>query len=629
MNDYIYQAIFYGINPLRMRSLLTFLCFAFFFIPSLHAQKHHQSDTDPFAGLDTAFARVLKDWHAAGFAVAVVNRDKVIYAKGFGYRDWDNKAPVTPHTLFAIGSCTKAFTASLIGMLSSKGQLDIDKPVRDYLPELKFYRSDMDDMITLRDMMCHRTGLPRHDLSWYLFGNTSRDSLIRKIQYLEPTAGIREKWQYNNFMFAAQGVVVEKLTGNSWEENIKDKIFQPLSMNESDLSVRDMEKQVDVSVGYGLKNDSIIKRLDYYLIGDMAPAGAINSNVLDMAPWVTTWINGGKFHGKEILPESYVREALSPQMVMPGGMPSKEDPTIFFSSYGFGWMLTSYRGHYRVEHGGNIDGFSASTCLFPTDSIGIIVLTNQNASQVPSIVRNLVADRLLHLPYKDWNTYLYTIAAKAKADAKKVAANKITDHKPGAPATHPPADYAGIYSNPGYGSFEVSLQQDSLFARFPLHTWWLRHSRYDIFDPYDKDPKTGIDTTDGDEGTGILLQFGMDPAGSIINVAINLEASLGRPIVFTRTPKAEQMSAAELQKYVGEYVLGGTETAKIYSKNGNTLYLFVAGQPEYELVAVGGDKFSIKTLSGFNIQFVLDDKGVVTGLLAIQPNGTFKATKKP
>ena len=180
------------------------------------AQRKAKQAPDRFAGLDTAFERVLKDWHAAGFAVAVVEKDKIIYAKGFGYRDLENKIPVTPNTLFAIGSCTKAFTASMIGLLQKDGKLSIDKPVRNYLPELKFYNNEMNNSIILRDLMCHRTGLPRHDYSWYGFPSSSRDSLMKRIQYMEPSAGIREKWQYNNFMFLLQGMITEKITGKSW-----------------------------------------------------------------------------------------------------------------------------------------------------------------------------------------------------------------------------------------------------------------------------------------------------------------------------------------------------------------------------------------------------------------------------
>jgi len=586
------------------------------------AQKQKSSDDKRFAGLDTAFARVLKDWHAAGFAVAVVEKDKVVYAKGFGYRDYENKIPVTPNTLFAIGSCTKAFTASVIGMLVKDGKLDYDKPVRNYLPELKFYNNEMNDKITLRDMMCHRTGLPRHDYSWYFFTTNSRDSLLQRIQYMEPSADIRTRWQYNNFMFFAQGVVAEKITGKKWEDNVREKIFVPLGMNNSFFSVDDMAKNADASIGYGLKNDSIIKKLDYYHIDAMGPAGSINSCVTDMAKWVTAWINNGKFEGKQIIPETHRAEAITSQMVIGGATPDKENPDIYFSNYGFGWMMSSYRGHYRVEHGGNIDGFSASTCFFPSDSVGIIVLTNQNSSSVPSIVRNLIADRMLKLKYQDWNTQLRSRIEKAKkedADAKKSevpAAKKIT-----AP-THALKEYEGLYTNNGYGTFDIQLQRDSLFATVGDKTLWLRHKLYDIFDVFEKDKKEGYDTTDNNSP----MQFQMNTNGDITSVDITLDASV-KPISFVKTPKAQELSKDSLQKYVGEYELSGL-ALKVFIKNEKTLALTIPGQPEYELVPVDKNKFSIKTLNGFTIQFNMNDKNEVTELLSIQPNGTFKAIRK-
>jgi CubicO group peptidase (beta-lactamase class C family) len=272
----------------------------------LFAQKNQTKTTDPFAGLDTVFARVLKDRQAVGFAVAVVSKDKVIYSKGFGYRDNDKKLPVTPNTLFAIGSCSKAFTSSLVGILSKDGKLDLDKPVKEYLPELEFFSDELNNNVTVRDIMCHRTGLPRHDYSWYLFNTSSRDSLVKRIKYQEPTAKLRQTWQYNNFMFLLQGVLSEKLMGKTWEQNVKEKIFTPLGMNTSNFSVNDMPKANEASLGYAVIKDSIIKQLDYYDINGMGPAGSINSSVNEMANWVITWINGGKFKGKEILPASYV-----------------------------------------------------------------------------------------------------------------------------------------------------------------------------------------------------------------------------------------------------------------------------------------------------------------------------------
>jgi CubicO group peptidase (beta-lactamase class C family) len=325
---------------------------------------------------------VLKTWHTARFAVAVVEKNKIIYAQGFGYRDVAKKLPVTSNTLFAIGSCTKAFTASIIGRLQQQGKLDLDKPVNNYLPSLKFYNDNMTNSITLRDMMSHRTGLPRHDLSWYLFTTSSRDSLMQRVQYQEPTFGLRQRWQYNNFMFAAQGAVAEKLTGKSWEDNIREQFFVPLGMDHSNLSIPELEKSDEASNGYEVKHDSIIHKMDYYHINAMAPAGAINSIVSDMAKWVITWINKGKYNGKEIIPAGYRDQAISRQSIISGGLPTSEAPDVYFANYGFGWFLSSYKGHYRVEHGGNIDCFSANTCFFPADSVGIIVVVKGAISLV-------------------------------------------------------------------------------------------------------------------------------------------------------------------------------------------------------------------------------------------------------
>ena len=449
-----------------MKKLL--LTLSVFTVLITNAQEKNQIADKRFAGLDTAFARVLSVWKGPGFAVVVVEKNKVVYANGFGFRNYEEKIPVTTNTLFAIGSCTKAFTATLIGELASKGELDIDKPVRDYLPELKFYNDDMNDRITLRDMMCHRTGLPRHDYSWYLFSTTSRDSLVKRMQYLEPNAKVRDKWQYNNFMFMLQGAVVEKLTHQSWETNIKENIFLPLGMNHSNTSIPDMEKDPDAALGYEIKDSANIRhihKLDYFHIDAMGPAGSINSSVMDMSNWLITWIHGGKFNGKEIIPAGFAKEAMSSQMIIGPGFPEADTKDVQFSNYGFGWSLASYRGHYRAEHGGNIDGFSASTSFFPTDSIGIVVLTNQNNSSIPSIVRNLLADKILGLKYYDWDSYMWNNYEKMKREQKEAESSKVKSAKAGTSPSHSLKEYTGLFNNKGYGNMDIYIEHDSLFLQ--------------------------------------------------------------------------------------------------------------------------------------------------------------------
>ena len=339
-----------------------------------------------------------------------------------------------------------------------------------------------------------------------------------------------------------------------------------------------------------------------------------------MAKWVTTWVNGGKFEGKEILPAPYISEATTPQMVMGGGTPSKDKPDVFFSTYGFGWMMASYKAHYRVEHGGNINGFSASTCFFPTDSIGIIVLSNQDGSAVPSIVRNLIADRMLGLKYFDWESDLHNARKKADSTAKATQVATSSNKKMSTNPSHDLKDYTGIYTNKGYGIFEVMLKDDSLFALLPEHTWWLNHYHYDFFEPFEKD-KDGIDTSNHSDP----IQFNVNTTGDIESASLIFDAGI-KPIIFTRADKAKEISKDDLKKYEGEYDLGGA-IAKVYVK-GNARTLFVPGQPEYELVPIEKNLFSIKILSGFKVKFNTDENGNVVELQSIQPNGTFTGKKK-
>jgi CubicO group peptidase (beta-lactamase class C family) len=597
-----------------MRKL--FLLTLLFYSAILFAQK----PTDKrLAGLDTFAARVLKDWHAAGVGIAVVEKGKIVYTGGFGFRDVENKLPVTENTQFAIGSCTKAFTASLLGMAVKDNKLDIDKPVTDYLPELKFSKENLTAHVTVRDMMCHRTGLPRHDLAWYGSSN-SRDSLIYAIRFFEPSAELRQIWQYNNFMFLAQGVLAQKLYGKSWESLIKEKIFDSLGMKNSNFSVTDLEKTPDHSIGYNVKNDSI-KKMKYMNIDAIGPAGSINSSAKEMANWVMTWVNGGKFNNKEVIPASHVQQAMSSQMVIGGSLPDKLNPDVNFANYGFGWMLVSYRGHYRVEHGGNIDGFSASTCLFPSDSIGIVILSNQNGSTVPVIIRNFIADRMLGLPFRNWNQQRLDDAAKAKEAAKKRMSSDSANQKQGTKPSHALNEYEGTFKNDGYGKLVVSTKDNHLQIDYGQLNFRLKHYHYDIFNAYPTN-----EGMDAEEDDPTKIDFKTSLKGEIESIAINLEPAVD-PIIFKKEIKEIKVDKADLAKYTGSFELG-PQTIKFEVRGEGVLWASISGQPDYELVPVKKDEFNLKILSGFSIRFEADDKGNYNTAWFIQPNGTFKAIRK-
>lgn len=594
-----------------------FYVFLFTILTSISANA--QSNNKSLKELEAKLEQARVELKAPGFAVAIVDQDKILFAKGFGFKDYENQVPVTENTLFAIGSSSKAFTSAVLGILRKDDKIDFDERPGKYIPELRFKENWMNEQIIVKDLMAHRTGMPRHDLSWFMFPSESRAALIERIAHQAPFTGLRQQWYYNNWMFFLQGEIGARLTGKSWEENVQELFFDKLGMTRSNFRIPDMEKDADKSFGYSVDLEGETSKMDYYNIAAMGPAGAINSSVTEMSNWLITWINGGKFKNEQIIPEDYVKEAMSAQMVVSSGTPSKEHPDAHFSNYGYGWFLSSYRGHYRVEHGGNIDGFSASASFFPTDSLGIMVLTNQNGSALPGVVRNIVADYMLELEDGKWleeTVKRMTEAREAQAKAKEKAdSTAISNTKP----SHILFDYTGSYEHPGYGKMEIELKNDTLFVQTGLHGGFLKHQHYDVFDMilvYQGEPN--LDNP-------FKFQFVSNMTGDISGLKAAFEPTLD-PIEFKRTPKTVKVSEDDLKKYEGAYLLMGVQEVKIYIKE-EKLYAFVPGQPEYELVYLGGHEFNLKALEGFKIKFEEKD-GDIFAVNFIQPNGTFRGERK-
>ncbi|MBS9525323.1 serine hydrolase [Litoribacter alkaliphilus] len=583
-----------------------------------------QQQDSRLEGIEAELEKVLDTWNAPGFSVVVVEKDQVVYSKGFGYRDYENELPATPQTLYAIGSSTKAFTAALLGKLRDEGKLKLeDSPIK-HIPELQFKNNELNNMVTIRDLMTHRTGLPRHDISWYLFSTDSRDSLVQRIAHHEPFAKVRETWYYNNFMYLLQGVISEKLYGKSWEDNIAEQFFEPLGMSSSMAKIDGLKNGNEAAFGYKLKSDSIITKMDYYDIAAMGPAGSINSNVEDMAKWLQMWIAGGKYNGEQILSPGYIQEAISPHMVMSSAPPTAESPDLHLSSYGYGWMVSSYKGHYRVEHGGNIDGFSANVAFFPTDSVGIAVLVNQNGSSVPNIVRNIISDKMLGVEATDWNKLIKERADKAKAEQDSAQVSMSSSQKKGTRPTHNLREFEGDYTNPGYGKFTVELKNDSLFANAPTQAMWLKHVHYNVFMPYPVE--NGLPDTL--EMSPLRLNFRIGDSGDISALTVKLEPTVDA-LEFRRKPKEVEVDTEKLKEYEGEYELGG-QRIRFYLKENDdsTLYLFVPGQPEYDLLAIDEDAFTLKIVEGFTIRFERNEDEKIQEAVFVQPNGTFRAKRK-
>ncbi len=570
-------------------------------------------------GFSEFVVKTMAEWKVPGMAVAIVKDGKVIFAEGFGFRDVEQGLKVTPHTIFPIGSCSKAFTAASVGILVDEGKVGWDEPVRTYLPDFKVQDEYASDHITLRDMLSHRTGLPRHELMW-MGGQFDRRELYDRLRYLEMNKELRTTFQYNNLMVMTAGYLVGKVDGSSWEDFTQKKILDPLGMKETNFSVALTQKTPDFSYPYMEIKDKV-ERVPFRDIAAIGPAGSVNSNVLDMAQWVMLHLGRGKFGDKQIFSEATFSQFCTPQMAMQSALlPFAEKASEFGpESYSMGWLVDDYRGHLLIQHGGNVDGFAAVVAFSPRENIGIVLLSNLNANFGTYTVVLNAYERLLGLDQTAWNDRIKELLAKMKAEAKKTEAEKDKDRKLDTRPSHPLADYTGDYENPGYGTVSVIKDGDGLKLKTPVLEGPLSHYHYDIFD---------LKTMLLGNEMKFKVAFTIDLKGNIagLSVPLALDPSV-KDIVFTRAADKGMMEKGFLEKFVGTYILSGVEI-KIVLREGKSLIMTLAGQQDFELIPYRGTEFNLKGMQGYSVEFKQDAAGVVTELISHQPNGTFTAKKK-
>lgn len=479
-------------------------------------------------GFGTFVAEIMPKWNLPGMAVAVVKDGEVILAEGYGTRKAGEDSPMTPDTLLAIGSCSKAFTALSVAMLVDEGKLNWDTPVRDYMPEFKLYDPIASARMTPRDLLCHRSGLPRYDLMWYN-ASASRQELMARLQYLEPTHDFRAIWQYQNLMYLAAGCLIEKITDMSWEAFVQERILKPLGMENTNFSVDDSQKNTDFSYPHDKKEDEV-RIIPFRDISTVGPAGSINSSVRDMAKWVALHLDNGKLGEVELVSVAGIGEVVTPQMILPPQpkeMAECEFPNIPSSVYGLGWGIQVYRDRKMAWHTGGIDGFTAMVSFMPQENMGMVVLTNANASPVPNIATYALYDLLLGLEPLEWNESYVKFNEKMKEVQRKGkeerAKNRIADTSP----THLLEAYAGIYEHPGYGQLVVGFEDGQLAVTYNDIGYELTHYHYNVFESYNAFTEATM-----------LISFEVNKKGKVSKVKIPLEPSI-EDIVFGK--KEEQL----------------------------------------------------------------------------------------
>ncbi len=593
----------------RFKSLLTIIvCSLSVLIISQNASAQTIDVTKKLKGFDQTIEKILKDWNVPGCGIGIVVKDKLVFARGYGYRDLEKKLPVTPNTLFQIASNTKLFTATAVGFLVEEGKLDWDKPIKNYVPQIQFYNDDLNANVTIRDMLSHRTGISRHDNIWYK-SDFTRKELFDRIKYLEPSIPLRQGYLYNNLMYAASGQIVEYLSGQTWEEFVKSRIFTPLNMSHSIFVVEDMQKQPDFMTPYYEKRDTnILLPYPFYTQQQgLGPAGSIISSINDLSNWLIAQIYGGKYKSNQAIPAGIIKETMKP------AIPTASVPDKYFenlnSIYGMGRGTSSYKGHYLTGHGGSIGGIYSYISLMPADSIGVIVFTNR-LSQLPSIITNTVYDKLLGLAETPWSERSLKDYLKSKETSRESRKKQDTDRVPGTNPSHPLADYAGIYEDPAYGIMKIDLKNDNLNFTFNHTTLPLYHYHYDRF-------LTPDDPIDGKWS----MTFNTDAQGSISQVKVSLDE---KEVTFTRKADPRLRDPEFLKKLEGQYELSGNIINIVFRNN----ELILTTAPPQHLDPYKDNMFRVREFSDYIVEFIFDDKKMPMGVKYTAEGSSVLFTRK-
>jgi CubicO group peptidase (beta-lactamase class C family) len=442
----------------------------------------------PLAGFDAYVERAMHDWRVPGVAVAVVKDDSVVFARGYGVRKRGEPGRVDEHTVFGVGSVTKAFTAAVAGSLVAEGRMGWDDPVTKHLPWLQFRDPWMTRQVTIRDLLSHRSGLSSGNQLWYAFGY-GRDEILRRIRHLPPGPAFRSDFDYNNLGLLAAGQAAAAAGGRSWDDLVRERIFRPLGMSSTTTSVDSLAGMKNVAMPHIRAGDKV-ESTRYARLDHIGPAGAVNSNALDLARWVRMQLGEGRLGEVQVLPAEVVREMHTPQIAIRNPAWAAVLPDARIPTYGLGWFVRDYRGRKAVEHGGLYRGIKAHVAIIPEEQLGVVVLSNLGESDLPQALALRALDAFLGGEPRDWSAELLARSSRFQETATE-AERRIQSKRPQASRpTLPLPAHAGTYRDSlngdvrvSYGEGRLVLHLGSEFAG-DLEHWHGNRFRIDWRDPY-------------------------------------------------------------------------------------------------------------------------------------------------
>ena len=420
-----------------------------------------------FKKLNEYLAKSIKEWRIPGMAVAVIQGDSIAFAKGYGIREFGKQGKVDSKTLFAVASNTKSFTAAALSQLVDEGKLSWDDKVIKYLPWFRMYNDYVTGEMTVRDLLCHRSGLKTFsgDLLWYET-KYSQDEVIKRAQFLKPEYGFRAHFGYSNIMVSAAGRLIPEITEISWQKYIEEHFFKPLGMTSSILSVKELKNKKNIAIPHHVAEGKDPLPISYMNWDNVAPAAAVISNVEDMSKWLILQMNDGIYKGDAILSAKQMYEMHStqtPDNLNPGW--ARYFPGQHFNTYGLGWSLFDYKGVKVVNHSGGADGMISQTMIVPEKKFGIVILTN-SVNYLPTALMYYVLDDYFGEPDNDWSAFFLRVKKYMdnldKQDKEKAEKERNPNTKPSLALK----DYCGTYGGDLYGNAEIRIEKEKLVLDF-------------------------------------------------------------------------------------------------------------------------------------------------------------------
>jgi CubicO group peptidase (beta-lactamase class C family) len=439
----------------------------FLFLFCLAAARAQEAPSFVRDSLDTYVIRALKEWKIPGVAVCVVKDGKVVVMKGYGLRETGKEDKVDEHTLFGIGSNTKAFTATALAMLESDKKLSLDDKVQKWLPDFTLFDPWVAKEANIRDLLSHRLGFETFQGDFMFFDSDLSIAQVRqKFGQIKPLHSFRSKWGYANAAFLTAGEIIPKASGKSWEQFLRERLFAPLGMTRTLATSGEYAGATNLSAAHTVVKGEI-RKIPYGRLDNIAPAGSIASSAADMSKWVLALLNNGKVGDNTVIPPAALSQTRLPHSIMGNGghMFNK----AHFALYGLGWFLESYSGRRIVSHTGGVNGFVTSVALVPEEKLGIIVLTNTDANNFYEALRYELMDAYLGLPYRNYSQ-VYLDFTTRQDKATEASLQKKQDTIAMKPATALPlAAFAGTYRHPIYGTMVLKQSGNKLTATLQHH----------------------------------------------------------------------------------------------------------------------------------------------------------------